>query len=208
MISLKTLLILIVLLLFIRYNIKDKRRKSKSTKLFYATSEYPILKLFERSWINIRNEAINIQKNIYAIQDFINISNKIIQYNIMKNDVFVVKNSQICMVTTTLLSQITGIRLAKFFIMKPYSISPIFKNNGNQKNNITYVLTLDSPTDNIFKLYCSGQTMSHKNGRAYIFDSSYPYYFENQSNYSDVIILYIDIDLNYFFNQTNFYSKS
>ena len=49
--------------------------------------------------------------------------------------------------------------------------------------------------------------MYHKMGQSYLFDSTYPFYFENQSNYSDTIIFYLDIDLNYFFNRTNNYSK-
>jgi aspartyl/asparaginyl beta-hydroxylase (cupin superfamily) len=198
MISFKTLLILIVFLLFIRYNIKDKRKKAKSYKLFYSSSQFPILKMFEKSWLSIRNEASNIQKNIYALQDFSNISNKIIQYNIIKENNFIIKNSQQLMVTTILLSRISGIRLAKFIVMKPFSISPIFKNIGNQKNNITYVLALDIPRDSSFKLYCYDQNMYHQNGTSYLFDSSYPFYFENQSHYSDAIIFYVDINLNFF----------
>ncbi|VVU95644.1 hypothetical protein CPAV1605_1397 [seawater metagenome] len=193
MISLKLLILILLCCLFIRYKTKDVRKKSKSYNVFYSTDIFPILKYFENSWYQIFNEANNISSHHYAIPNFDRVNEKIIDYVIMENDYLMGRNSQLCPVTSSLLSQFKGVLLAKFVILKPFSISSIQKTSFNQKTLISYCLGISIPQDSLVKLYSSHNAMNIIANRSFIYDSSYPFYIENQSNYEDAIIFCVDI---------------
>ncbi len=193
MISFKIILIFFCLCLFIRFKTKNFRKKSKDYQIFYSTDKYPILKYFENSWLGIYNEAIKLPKNVNSVPNFDRINQKIIDYIIMENDYLIGRNSQLCPITSSLLNQFNGVILAKFIVIKPFSISNITTNPYNQNFNISYCLGISIPNDGKVKLYSSNNSMSIIPARSFIFDSSYPHYFENQSNYDDAIILYLEI---------------
>lgn len=196
MITLKLAFLLLAFCLFVRYTTKNKQKITKSYNIFYSTDKFPILKFFENSWISIYNEAINLPKNINSMPNFNRINEKIIEYTLMENDYLMGRNAQLCPVTSTLLSRFPGIIHASIMVLNPFSISSVSKKYGNQKSHISYCLGLQIPEDGFIKLYSMNNSMNITSRKAFLYDSSYPFYFENQSNYMEASILCIDIKFN------------
>ncbi len=105
-------------------------------------------------------------------------------------------NSKICPETTKLLSQIPGIRVAGFSILKANGFIPQHTDTtGIKFNSLAYHLGLDVPKDASCELYVLNKSMKEENGKAFLFDATNLHSADNKSSNNDRAILYIDFDL-------------
>lgn len=178
------IIIILSLLLLTRYIIKEKRRENKNRRLFYSSINIPYLNILDKNWRLIAQECNKLtllhMKNNYD-------NKKIFNYDIILNEKLVLSSINTCPIIINILKVIPNILYAGYSILK--SKSEIYK--LSLRNTLTYHLGLNISNQNVSYINIYNLNMLEKNGKSFIFDSTYNYSEINTSDFDNARLVII-----------------
>jgi len=201
------IIVFILLIYFLRnpteallpYNLLIENLYEK--KVFYSESEkkqiFPTSEIFEKEWLNIRNEFINVAKEKAEFgnvgKDYIIQSDEFWEgwetFSLRMFGKDNIENLNKCPTLKKILQDNPDIPTAFFSIMKPGKKLP--SHYGPFKGILRYHLGLIIPKGICF-ISVDGETYTWKEGEGILFDETYKHFVINDTNYHRVI-LFIDV---------------
>lgn len=187
------------------------------TKLFYTTTDYPVVKIAEDNWRTIAAEIPpidlnNLDKypkrpreawnNEEAKQLVTSMKSDWMQgwqgdnvwYNfpLMYHNNVIDEAEKICPKTIAILKQIPFVQIAGFSMLVPKSqLTPHTDKTGKQYGSMAFNMPLTPITSDTASLYILDSEYKHITGKAVIFDATQTHSADNRSDESRVI-LYMD----------------
>jgi len=200
-----------IVILIIRYKIKNKRKYNKQIQLFYSTNDYPILKIIDFNWRIISQETKRLSNNIIANIDInflkkknydnycyiLNLFNdnygwlNITQGNFNNNNNYLywplIYNGQMIIKNFSFCTN-SCLILSKISNIKNAGFS-ILKANSfyyprkyTGGNSINYLIGLNISESNNCKFYCNEYVINVKNGKSFLFNPAFKNYEINDGN--------------------------